>query len=216
MNGHEQLQQQHGYGDGGLPGEPVLLEHEYDGIREYDNPTPGWWHLIFLGTIVFSVLYFFITTFSPLYRDIHGQHAMAEQRALERMFAQIGQLDADTETFLRLMGDDDLMRVGGGLFRAHCVSCHAPDGGGLVGPNLADEHWINVRRIDDIYRVIADGAAQGAMPAWGRRLHQNEMVLLTSYVARMLGRPVDRPRNPEGTITIRSWGSGNAGGSGGV
>jgi len=211
MSGQDQHQgsASSGYGSvangGGVDSEPVLLDHEYDGIREYDNPTPGWWHLIFLGTIVFSVFYFFITTFSPLYRDIHGQHARAEERALERMFAEIGQLDADTATFVRLMGDEDLMRVGASLYRSHCVSCHAADGGGLVGPNLADNRWIHVRRIDDIYKVIAEGAAQGAMPAWGRRLHQNEMVLLTSFVAQMLGKPVERPRNPEGNITIESW-----------
>ena len=34
-----------------------LTDHEYDGIREYDNPCPTWWHLVFLGTAVFSVLY---------------------------------------------------------------------------------------------------------------------------------------------------------------
>ena len=35
-----------------------LTDHEYDGIREYDNPCPTWWHMIFFGTAVFSVLYF--------------------------------------------------------------------------------------------------------------------------------------------------------------
>ena len=35
--------------------EPALLDHEYDGIREYDNPTPGWWVMLFILTIIFSV-----------------------------------------------------------------------------------------------------------------------------------------------------------------
>ena len=35
-----------------------LLDHEYDGIQEYDNPCPGWWHAIFLLTVLFSVVYF--------------------------------------------------------------------------------------------------------------------------------------------------------------
>ncbi|MFN9977437.1 MAG: cbb3-type cytochrome c oxidase N-terminal domain-containing protein, partial [Phycisphaerae bacterium] len=34
-----------------------LSDHEYDGIREYDNPTPGWWHLIFIGSVFFSIMY---------------------------------------------------------------------------------------------------------------------------------------------------------------
>ena len=35
-----------------------LSDHEYDGIREYDNPTPGWWHIIFIATAVFAFFYF--------------------------------------------------------------------------------------------------------------------------------------------------------------
>ncbi len=35
-----------------------LTDHTYDGIREYDNPLPAWWTWLFIGTVVFSVLYF--------------------------------------------------------------------------------------------------------------------------------------------------------------
>ncbi|MEK7370666.1 MAG: cbb3-type cytochrome c oxidase N-terminal domain-containing protein, partial [candidate division NC10 bacterium] len=34
-----------------------LLDHEYDGIEEYDNPLPGWWVWVFWATIVFSGVY---------------------------------------------------------------------------------------------------------------------------------------------------------------
>jgi cytochrome c oxidase cbb3-type subunit 3 len=36
-----------------------MLEHEYDGIKEYDNPMPRWWLLTFAGTVIFSVIYLF-------------------------------------------------------------------------------------------------------------------------------------------------------------
>jgi len=42
-----------------------LLDHEYDGIREFDNPCPAWWHLIFIGSIVFSAFYFVFFQFGP-------------------------------------------------------------------------------------------------------------------------------------------------------
>ena len=38
--------------------EPKLLDHEYDGIQEYDNPMPRWWVYIFWATILYSLIYF--------------------------------------------------------------------------------------------------------------------------------------------------------------
>jgi len=50
--------------------DPKLRDHEYDGIREYDNPTPGWWHAIFIATMLFSLLYFAFYHLSPMSNSI--------------------------------------------------------------------------------------------------------------------------------------------------
>ena len=63
------------------PSEDILTDHLYDGIMEYDNPTPGWWHLIFFGTIVFSLLYFPVYHFSPLILTPEEQVAAQERKA---------------------------------------------------------------------------------------------------------------------------------------
>ena len=34
--------------------ESRLMAHDYDGIREYDNPLPGWWSAVFAATFVFA------------------------------------------------------------------------------------------------------------------------------------------------------------------
>ena len=34
-----------------------LIDHDYDGIQEYDNDLPGWWKALFLITIIFAVIY---------------------------------------------------------------------------------------------------------------------------------------------------------------
>lgn len=164
-----------------------LLEHEYDGIREYDNPTPGWWHIIFLGSIAFGVIYFSFFTFSTMAWTPQSRLAAAQTREFEQMFAQIGELKPDEPTLLELMVDPKWMAVAQGLFATNCTSCHGAEGQGLVGPNFTDDSYKNIKVITDIPRVIRDGAANGAMPAWGNRLNPNEVVLLASYIASLRG-----------------------------
>jgi cytochrome c oxidase cbb3-type subunit 3 len=84
----------------------------------------------------------------------------------------------------------DRLALGERLFAAHCVSCHAADGSGMVGPNLTDDLYRNVKVVADLHKVIAQGAGNGAMPAWSNRLHPNEIVLLSSYVARLRGKNI--------------------------
>jgi len=86
------------------------------------------------------------------------------------------------------MDDPQWMSYGQSVFSANCANCHGSAGGGGVGPNLTDEAYLNVKTITDIHTVIDQGANNGAMPAWGKRLHPNEIVLLSSYVASLRGK----------------------------
>ena len=74
------------------------------------------------------------------------------------------------------------------VFLTNCQSCHGPDGSGVVGPNLTDDYYKNVKKITDIAEVIKNGAAGGSMPAWKTRLHPNEVILMAAYVAGLRGR----------------------------
>jgi len=177
-----------------------LLDHEYDGIHEYDNPTPGWWNAIFWATFAFSVLYFLFFHFSPVAWSIWDRYDDAVAADLRRQFGEIGDLEPDQPTMLRFMQEERWLVVGRKVFEGNCVSCHGSDGSGLVGPNLTDHHYKNVRELDDIAAVIAEGAANGAMPAWQNRLHPNEIVLTACYVANMRGKDLPSERPPEGEV----------------
>lgn len=184
---------------------PLLLHHEYDGIKEYDNPTPSWWHLIFLATIIFSVFYAFFAIFSPLYPSPQRTHAAAEERDFARKFAAVGDLQADEQTILTMTQNDESWRtLAASIFKGNCVSCHGPNAEGQVGPNLTDEHYLNVKTPTDLYDVILNGANAGAMPSWRNKLHHNEMVLLASYAAWLRGQDLDGPRGAEGEV-IPPW-----------
>lgn len=177
-----------------------LLMHEYDGIREYDNPTPGWWHLLFLASIVFSVMYFLYyhaTTEAPTIED-HWQTAKVVK--FKRLFGEVGELSADETTIQRMRSDQKFLDIAAGIFIGNCAQCHAKDGGGMDGSgvNLTDDSYKNVRRLEDIYAVITRGAAGQAMPAWENRLSQNERIILSAYVANLRGTKPARPKAPEG------------------
>ncbi len=179
--------------------EPSTLidSHSYDGIQEFDNPTPAWWHAVFGVSVLWSVLYFVFAQWSPAYVP-QTERLQARLDAKQRqMFA--GKTFANTESELAsLMGDEAWLSLGGSIYRQHCAACHGSAGGGLVGPNLCDESWKNVAVVTDIATVIGEGAAAGAMPAWEGRLSMNEIVLLSAYVASLRGSDPAGVRMPEG------------------
>ncbi len=180
-----------------------LLDHEYDGIREYDNPTPGWWHLIFIGSVVFAVVHFAFFEFSPLSWTPESKHEQAQLRQIKKQFGELGTLEPTAETIYQRMSDQKWMEYAASVFQTNCISCHGAKGEGLIGPNLTDDAYKNVANLTDIAKVINEGAANGAMPAWENRLHPNQVVLLSSYVARMRGTNVTG-RGPEGQ-EIEPW-----------
>jgi cytochrome c oxidase cbb3-type subunit III len=183
-----------------------LSDHEYDGIREYDNPTPGWWHAIFLASIVFSVLYIIYFEFNATAPTPHTRLARMQLEENRRIFGEIGDLEPDEQTMLMLMDNDVLMSVAAGSFRSACAQCHGANGAaiGLSGVNLTDDHFKNARTLADFYAVITNGAANGAMPSWQAAFSKNERVLLAAYSASLRGTNVPGGKAPEGEV-IPPW-----------
>ena len=195
----------HDHGHSIVPTREVM-DHEYDGIQEYDNPTPGWWHLLFLGTVAFSIPYFiYYETNQDAPTTIEAYQAdKAEQ--LSRQFAQLGNLQPDEPTLLRMMGPDNKkwMDVARTLFTVNCQQCHGAAGQGVIGPNMTDDHYKNVKVLGDIPKVIGAGAAGGAMPPWRGKLNDNQIILLSAYVASLRGQNLQSTRPPEGEV-IPPW-----------
>ena len=181
-----------------------LLDHEYDGIREYDNPTPGWWNLLFVASIIFALFYFIYYHSNVPDRSIHDTYAAAYAADLQREFAKFGELKADTQSLLGYMQKQDYMAVGQSIFKQNCVSCHGSQGEGQVGPNLTDDYYKNVTTLEDIPKVITNGANNGAMPSWAMRgLQKNEIILVGAYVASLRGKNI--PGAPPYGTKIAPW-----------
>jgi cytochrome c oxidase cbb3-type subunit 3 len=186
-----------------------LLDHEYDGIREFDNPTPGWWHIIFAGSIVFSLAYFLFFEVSIFGWTPQQSVAAAQAQAAKRLFADAGEVKPDEASILRLMADKQLMTYAQGTFATNCAACHARDGGGINGVNLTDDSYKVVRSLTDIFKVISEGANNGAMPAWKNNFSEKERVLLAAYVASLRGTTPASSKAPEGEV-IPPWPTGGA------
>jgi len=186
------------------PVNPPLTNHEYDGIREYDNPIPGWWAWIFAGACIFAVLYYMAYQLGTAGTSVAQAYDNAVTANLLLQFEDIGMLTPDEPTILTYMQEDDWLLFGKQTFAGNCVSCHGKNGEGLVGPNMTDDQYKNVTTLGDIGKVIQNGAANGAMPAWNNRLHPNEIVMVAAYVASLRGQNLSGPRAPEGE-TIPPW-----------
>ena len=177
----------------------LLTGHSHDGIVVYDNPVPSWWKFLFVTCVLFGALSFLYHISGQAGRSVHDQYNSHLASILEVRFKEIGDLTADKATILEYMNDKpEWLAVGKATYQANCVSCHGANGGGLVGPNLTDDYWKNVRSVDGIARVLENGAGNGAMPAWKSRFsHPNQLVLTAAYVASLRANPV-KGKSPEG------------------
>jgi len=184
-----------------------LTGHNYDGIQEYDNPTPAWWTWVFLVTVAFTPIYMFFTLLGGDALGPEGEYERAYVANLERQFGSLGELKPDAETILKYADDEKWRAFGKNVYRANCVQCHGANAQGLANaPNLTDEYYIYVDKVEDIADVIINGRKGVAMPAWGNRLHPNEIVLVSSYIASLRGENV--PGNgPQGEVPP-PWGAG--------
>lgn len=191
-----------------FPTDP-LTGHEYDGIREFDNPTPGWWHAIFFGSIVFAVFYLMIFSWSPAGTTPQEDWLARDTEENAKLFGKLGELKGDVASITLLRNDPKLMQVAKGIFESNCASCHAKDGGGINGVNLTDNFYKNIKVMPDLFTVISNGAANGAMPVWRDRFQQNTRVLLAAYVANLRGTTPANPKAPEG-VEIPAWESGTS------
>jgi cytochrome c oxidase cbb3-type subunit III len=178
---------------------------EHDGICETDRPVPGWWKWIFVSTIVIAPIYAVYFHAGVPGRSMADQLQQNVAENLRRQYAEIGDLEGDQATMVRMLQEPKWVGVGKSIFKANCVSCHGLEGGGLVGPNLCDDNYKHIKELPDILKVLNEGLAGGAMPAWGKRFsHKNDLVLLAVYVASLRGSKPAGGKGPDGS-PIAAW-----------
>jgi cytochrome c oxidase cbb3-type subunit III len=176
-----------------------LLDHEYDGIREYDNPLPRWWVLMFWGSFVFSIGYYFHYHVSGNGESVAVSYE-AELRDAREVEAKRSLAAPVSEDSLgKLMSDAALMSDAQALFGSRCGPCHGDRAQGVIGPNLTDAAWLHGKgSLTDIFGVINDGVPAKGMPAWSKQLSPIEVRKLAAFVGTQRGKSVPG-KAPEGS-----------------
>ena len=181
----------------------VIMDHNYDGIRELDNVLPPWWVYLFYGTIIFAVVYLVRFHIIGDYDQKleYEQEVAAAQLAIEEYKKTAKDLvDVNTVEFLSDAAD---LSAGEKIFVANCVVCHTADGGGGIGPNLTDEYWILGGGIKNVFNTVSEGGRDGkGMIAWKQTLKPAEIAQVSSYVITLGGTTPENPKAPEGDIWI--------------
>lgn len=180
--------------------EEIMLDHNYDGIRELDNHLPPWWKWLFYGTIAFAFVYlivYHVTDSLPLQEEEYRmQIAEAEAQQAERLASQPEQ--TIDESSVVLVEDAGALASGKQVYDNNCSQCHRTDGGGSIGPNLTDEYWIHGGSIQDVFRTIKVGVPAKGMISWEPLLSPEQMQNVASYVLSMQGTNPDNPKAPQG------------------
>lgn len=167
-----------------------LTEHSYDGIQELDNPLPRWWVYLFYATIVFAIGYF---TYYGFGIGPNLQEELASNMQVKKP-GEAQLLDYDA-----LEKDVAKQAAGKLIYAAKCASCHAPDGGGLIGPNLTDAHWIHGQgKLADIILVVQKGVPEKGMLSWESLLSPADLTAVAVYVRHLSGTTPATPKAPEG------------------
>jgi cytochrome c oxidase cbb3-type subunit 3 len=177
------------------PKEPLLLDHEYDGIQELDNNLPRWWVWLFYITIIFAGVYL-------VYYHVARAGALSAQEYINEMKIGAALKANATSKFedniptLTPSTDAAVLAAGSQTYAKFCAPCHRVDGGGLVGPNLTDDYWIHGSNYVDTVKVIWDGVPAKGMITWKAMLKPEDIVSVASYIYTLRGAKLGSPGKP--------------------
>ncbi|CAM1333799.1 cbb3-type cytochrome c oxidase N-terminal domain-containing protein [Tenacibaculum aestuariivivum] len=182
--------------------EEIILDHNYDGIKELDNTLPPWWVGLFYATIIFAVIY--LVRFEVLggytQEMEYAESVAIAKRELAAFKSTSKDAVIDAETVTVLTSESDLKR-GKAVFNLNCAACHIADGGGGIGPNLTDDYWILGGGIKNIFSTIANGGRDGkGMVAWNKTLKPIDMQKVASYIVSLQGTTPANPKPPQGEL----------------
>jgi cytochrome c oxidase cbb3-type subunit III len=179
----------------------LLIEHDFDGIKELDNPTPPWFNFLFYSTIIIGVIYmlniYVFNVIKPQATEYTEEVAIAEKNREEAMKKFANSINEDN---VNQLSDKVSLEAGNVIYTKNCVACHGAAGQGGVGPNLTDNAWLHGGGIKKIFHTITLGVPQKGMIAWNKQLNPLQIQQVASYVLSLKGTNPPNAKAPQGEI----------------
>ncbi|MFT5784223.1 MAG: cytochrome c oxidase cbb3-type subunit 3, partial [Candidatus Krumholzibacteriia bacterium] len=150
--------------------ENTVMDHEFDGIQEFDNRLPNWWLWLMWGSIVWALVYWLVFHTWGIGKLPHEEFDLVMAEAQKVELARMEAAGIDNEFFVALTESPDELATGRDVFVKYCVACHLDQGQGSVGPNLTDDYSINGCTPMEMFELVTDGKAANGMPPWGNQL----------------------------------------------
>ena len=180
----------------------ILLDHNYDGIKELDNALPPWWKYGFYITIFVAI--FYILKFEVWHEGMNPTEEynteMAEAKLETDQYLASMKENVDEKSVMML--DAAGIHAGKLLFTKTCVACHTESGAGGVGPNLTDNYSIHGAKIQDIFKTIKYGYPDKGMQSWQSNFSPVEIQQLSSYIKSLSNTNVPNGKAPQGDLII--------------
>ena len=179
----------------------VLLDHDYDGIKELDNALPPWWKWGFYITVIVGVIYLFrfhITNTGPTPLQEYDKEMAAAAEKLEN-FKKNSKEVFDEKTVT--LADAGGIAEGKKIFAGTCFPCHGNSGeGNAVGPNLTDKYWLHGGSLGEVFKTISNGVPDKGMQAWGKQFSPVDVRNITSHVLSLQGTNPPNGKAPQGNL----------------
>lgn len=185
----------------------ILLDHNYDGIKELDNNLPPWWKYGFYFTIVWAFVYigYYHVFGGPSSEDEYNA-AMEKGRAEVEAYLKTAAMNVDENTVT--MADAAGIKDGKSIYESNCATCHGKLGEGNAGPNLTDDYWLHGGSIHDVFKTVKYGVVAKGMKSWQGELSPVDIRNVVSYVKTLRGTNPPNAKAPEGEIYIENDASG--------
>ena len=178
--------------------EEIILDHNYDGIKELDNDLPPWWIYMFYATIVFAIAYlgYYEVYDGENQIDEYNEQVAIAEKEIEAYRKTVKKVDLNA---MEVSSDGAALAKGKKIFKTNCAACHMVDGRGSIGPNLTDEYWILGGGIKNVYNTISEGGRDGkGMIAWKTSFSPEKIQQVANYVLSLQGTNPEKAKAPEG------------------